>query len=246
MTKVIIAGDSYGLGEWRAGGKWGTGIKVTHPGINQYFEEYGYQVVNCAGSGFSFEESISSLRDCLFDCYQPGDIVLCIQTDPSRSVDYSTLTQNIKKHNGLNSLLYELINKNYSSLDELGKQHNTIIHLIGGLFDLYFKQTYSNLNFLIKSWIALILQDQSLEYSEYFKNQFGIIKSISIQHIMVEELDYTLSQQIIEELWQWSQNEKIIRLNRRMFNDGFHPNRHGHKILFENLVATLNLAKLRA
>lgn len=237
MAKIIVAGDSYGLGEW------GIGTRVTHPGINQYFREHGYDVINCAGPGFSLKESFWSLKDCLSNCYQTGDLVLWIQTDPSRSIDYNTVIQDLKSHNGLNSLLYEILDKNYADINDLGKQHNTLIHAIGGLFDLRCHNTYSNLNFLIKSWIALLMQPQ---HPTYFENHFGIVKSFDLQRVDLQQFDQDLAQKIVDELWQWSQNDQLLEHDQHIFQDGFHPNRLGHKILFEHLITKLNLDKLPA
>jgi hypothetical protein len=235
VAKIIIAGDSYGLGEW------GIGTRVTHPGINQYFREWGYNVINCAGPGYSLEESFWSLRDCMSNCYQTEDIVLWIQTDPSRSIDHSTLAQDLKSNNGLNPLLYDILDKNYADINDLGKQHDTLIHAIGGLFDLRCDKTYSNLHFLIKSWMALLMQDR---HPTYFEKHFGIVKSVDIKQIALEQFDHALAQKVVVELGQWSQNDQILDQNRHIFTDGFHPSRQGHRILFEHLITTLNLAKL--
>jgi hypothetical protein len=226
MSKIFIAGDSYGRGEWAISGD------LTHDGIEHYFKEIGCQVINCAGCGFSLRESFCALTDCLAEHYQTGDIILWIQTDPSRDINYDTVHEDLKMHGGLNVLLKYLITKTYHDMDQLAKHYNTVIYAIGGLFDLYTDCQYTNLNFLVKSWIKLLLGDDCPEH-------FGIVKSITVNRLNFKNFGPKLSQQIVDEIWDWDQNSTL--LYHSLFPDKFHPNRHGHKILFDYIIPKLNL-----
>jgi len=238
MTKIIIAGDSYGLGEWTIG------TKISHPGINQYFNDYGYQVINCCGGGFSLEESFWALRQCLDQClgnnHQHNPLILWIQTDPSRSLNFESLNQDLIKFAGLKNLLNNIVQDNYAQLNTLAQQHDTVIHAIGGLYDLIVDPSYSNINFLVKSWIGLLMQSQ---LPKLFAQHFGIVKNTNIQDLDLKQFEFELSEKIIEEFCSWRENSKV--LNYPCFNDGFHPNRHSHKILFDYIVDKLSLENLQ-
>jgi hypothetical protein len=93
-SNILIAGDSWGCGEWphRSAGL-PNGV-VLHKGLEQYFLDLGFPVTNLSVAGYSNKQSIDALINCTnLDQF---DKIYWIQTDPLR--EYSEEDFKIYRH----------------------------------------------------------------------------------------------------------------------------------------------------
>jgi hypothetical protein len=78
--RILIAGDSWGCGEWAIFGR-----KVAHLGLQTYLTEYGCEVTNVSVGGYSNKDSINSIKNKLISTYT-CDSIIWFQTDPIRDL----------------------------------------------------------------------------------------------------------------------------------------------------------------
>ena len=244
LDNIIIAGDSWGCGEWSTSGNGQPG-RVLHKGLEQYFIDVGKQVYNCATGGFSNTNSIDALREALLT--QPPSTVFWIQSDPIRDLrpfwrlpesetPYKNLTEEIAKHNGFESLCRSLISKHYQALNELGVE----IHLIGGKrdIDVDLLEGLNNLKPTVPSWTHLLVG-----HIEKYQNLFPVstMSDYTVANIDLESYNIELRHRVVDEMHRASLCWGIYDEQMIFHPDGQHPNREGHRVLFDYIVKELNL-----
>lgn len=245
MPTIFIAGDSWGCGEWNAHGK------LNHGGIEQYFTEAGYKVVNSSVGGYSNENSIYDLEKSLQSNTSNSKIILWIQTDPIRDLrpfwklpdnvtPWRSLTAEIKIANGFNQLSLNLLNDHYQSLNAIGKKYDTSIHLIGGKQDIVtdLLNKYNYLNALVPSWTHLLVGHIS-KYSHLFPKH--TMTDYTIDNIDLTAFDTELRHRVVNEMHRCNLCWQIYDEQPIFHPDGQHPNREGHKQLFDYIIKELNL-----
>lgn len=235
LPDIIISGDSWARGEWQYQTK-----EILHRGIEQYLEESNYSVVNVACPGDSNNESISRLEFYLNQNPVAEFTVLWIQTDPIRDLrPYTELTQQLSQSGGLVNLQEQLLVDSYTRLNTLAFKYNITIHVIGGLCNLAVDklETFKNLNPLVPSWVHLLIGDMSSKLvNPYVMGE----TECSVQHIDLNSYPKTFAYQIVSELYNVNRNSFIFK--EKIFHpDGLHPNRTGHKILYNYIVEKLKL-----
>lgn len=243
---IIISGDSWGLGELPYQSRMeadGTLIKsVIHKGIEQYFIDYGYNVINLSVGGSSNVDSIKRLQILSRSLIEQkrinaDDIVLWIMSDPFRDTNSGTLTQEIENAQGVRPLLNNLMHKSFDALNQIGHP----IHLIGGLCNINtdISSQYNNLITVIPSWVNLLVRHMP-EY-EYTKNKdFVMTPGVVIQKIHLSKLNKNLAISIINDLYSIEKNFKVFAED--IFHpDGCHPNRQGHRIAFDKIIEALEI-----
>ena len=218
-SKILIGGDSWGLGEW----DWDPDHRIVHKGITQYFNDDGYQeVFNCSAGGSSNKEAIDRLAYVIAD-YNP-DYIFWFQTDPIRDLrpytDYI-----IKSYQQLVDDHETLINTTYRKLNSLGVQ----IHCIGGCskLNLMLLEQYSNLTALIPSCIELLTDRK---HPEFWCTDWA--------SSLDPELDYESTNLLYDMFCNPPLN---LEQNYPKFfkPDGYHPNRHGHRVIYKYIQGQL-------
>lgn len=244
--KIFIAGLSWGRGEW-------VGPNVVHKGIEQYFTDDGYQVYNVSKPRSTHTRVNQLLDKCLFDHYVPGDLVFWIQADPIIDIIAKEVVGKLLPKQKLINLSKSLLNSGslvalmtdqqkviYSELNNIAVEHNTQIHCIGGTYNINPVITeFSNLIQFVPSWINMLVG----HYTEYARSadiNFGVTHTWSLDNIDFsaynKDLATTVSQEITERI------NNIIMFREDIFHpDGVHPNRDGHKVLYEYIKKELDL-----
>lgn len=238
LPNIFISGDSWGTGELP---------DLTHLGLQQYFQDDGYQVYNSSTRGASNRDSISLLLENLKLYHQPNDLIFWIQTDPIRNLNPvfkdTRLDQHLKEANGLINLMTKLLAVDYDRLHTVARRFDTCVYLIGGLnaVDLELTSSRARLECLVQSWPRLLVGDQA-KYQQLNWEQFRLYTGgWTVRDLRLEELnDLDLAGKIIDELYEMDQNEVVF--NDPIFRpDGRHPNRQGHKLLHNYIKERLKL-----
>jgi hypothetical protein len=139
---IIITGDSWSQHEYNDDGSF-TGV-----GFGIYLSMNNY-VINVGHGGNSNEQSIQSLEHLLMrftkdtDC----DTFYWVVTDPVRSIGDNDPTRKV---------LEDALDNSFRLANDLAKQYNITINLIGGQCDLPESLNYSNLNVIVPSWGKLL------------------------------------------------------------------------------------------
>ena len=225
--QIFIGGDSWGTGEQP---------DLTHLGLEQYFRESGYTVFNLSKRGAGNRDSINLLLENLKINYQPGDYIFWIQSDPIRNLrPYDRLPEQLDSAGSLQNLIDQLLTKDYDQLQMLGRRFNSTVHLIGGLSSI--KESLvterPRLNSLVVSWVKLLVGDH---YPTVDWSKFSICNS----DYTIKDFGNNPEPSLVDELYELDQNKRVFQ--HALFRpDRSHPNREGHKILYNYIKERLEL-----
>jgi hypothetical protein len=214
--KIVIAGDSWGCGEWDfVNGNY----TVSHLGLEKYLTDYGCEVYNLSKGGSSNHVSVNTLSYKFVKILNP-DIVFWFQTDPIRDLRPYNKTFFPQTVSDLIKQQHVLINKTYARLNALGMK----INCIGGTVKLFPSiANYPNLNSFMGSVV---------EFFGGTAPEFWISDWI--------QCDDLISSDFLDELYTTG-NTGINHPNRALpkewFSpDGIHPNRFAHQKIFEFIL----------
>lgn len=253
QPKIFVAGSSWARGEWAPGEP-----RVQHDGIKQYFADAGYTVVDASQARSYHSRVIAHLDKKLENNYIKNDIVFFIMADPlldlimpeladmnlkrdSDARNLPQLTAAVRSAGGIINLVRQQQDHIYSQLDAVAKRHGAKIHCIGGTYNVNTNllDQYNNLLPTVVSWIYL-LAGHFREHPGTDNPGFGITYTWGIDYIDLSTYTAEFAEQVRQEFVAISDSTQIM--NELIFHpDGLHPNREGHKILFEHLVEELNL-----
>jgi hypothetical protein len=215
--KICIAGDSWGVGELGA-----PNGAVEHQGLAQYFAEAGADVKNVSRVGFSNKISSSLIPTYKFD------YIFWFQSDPLRDLrpyhkfeQYNTIDKLLEKSR-------ECLIDAYTRLNSMG----VVIHCIGGCSEI------------------------NLDLIKDFKNLVPIIPSVTrliwpeFQHPPIWVSDWMNK---IDRQFDLNELDRIIVMKDHQlslgdnkeyfFPDGYHPNRKGHRVIYDYICKELKLLR---
>lgn len=216
MKRILISGDSWGCGEWN---EWATAngseYGISHPGLEQYLIDDGFFVVNCSMGNLANKDSIGRLEHQL--CLGDYDHIIWFQSDPLRDLrPYKNFNHMFTDYQQILASSNELLNSHYKRLNQLGKK----IICIGGCSKLDPDiSNYENLIPLVSSVIELLLPDFTAP---------RVWCSDWVHHINSKINESLLDCLLIEKKIQDQIGEQPI-----FQPDGRHPNRKGHRVLFD-------------
>ena len=220
--KIVIGGDSWGVREW------GDSEEI-HRGIWQYFEEDGHEVNMSAIPGECNIIIINHLKNVVSSPLHHYDFIFWFQSDPLRDLKpYDDFGTRLKTYDDLLVECDFLLDKTYNFLNSIGKK----IYCIGGCskLNLDLMKKYNNLYPLIESVTEFILpnyQHPKLWYSDWIK---------VVDKLDIESIDLLLE----DKLKQDSLADTNIEEHKKYFwPDGGHPNRHGHKIIYDFIIKNI-------
>jgi len=213
MKTILIGGGSWGCGEWT----WFSKKKysVSHPGLEQYLVDDGFSVINCSHGGLSNTDSIKRIsQQTNLGNY---DYIIWFQGDPLGDLrPYKNFNSLFASYQQVLERSNELLNSHYEKLNQLG---NKVI-CIGGCSKLDPDiRNYNNLIPLVDSVVELLLPHVTAPkvWCEGW----------------VHYIDSSINESLLDSLLVDKKIQERIT-NEPIFNpDGFHPNREGHRILFD-------------
>ena len=229
MANILLAGDSWGCGEWLDAEIHGRNI-LSHKGIEQFLQDVGHDVVNASKTG----ESNKVVTDRLIDALSKKqfDYIFWIQTDPLRDLrpNYFHPLSTLRTVDDFNQLGNKLLEPNYDKLNSL----STPIYCIGGLgkLNLELMKDRHNLIPLIPCVVELIIENYQrypLAFSDWLDD---IPKDF-------EEFDELI--RLKHEYDRWFTDEPFKTF---FYPDGVHPNRKGHEKIFEYIQDNVLTKKL--
>ncbi len=226
MSKLIgILGDSWGCGEWNFVRKNNSkNFKITHTGLQKYFmKEKNYRVKNLSTPNTGLMHCLELLKQNI-NIIKSCDLVLIFVTDTSRDITAQKFWQNNYTVRDYKIRHTKALKYFVSTLDKF----NVKIKLIGGLSTLNDKiiRDLQNIEIAFNVFDELIphIQGYEMNFEDHLKHMPN-----NLDHSVI---DYVYAQQ---KIWESIQKEQIMN------PDGYHPNRHGHKILFNRLVEKYDL-----
>jgi lysophospholipase L1-like esterase len=237
--EIVIVGDSWGCGEWNFPNK---NPRILHPGIEWHFSNSGFKVKNLSKGGSSNSESIDRLCEYL-KTDGTNKLIFLIKTDTLRDLrPYTNLTDIINASDGIFNLIDTLSIQLYNHLEELSKEFNTKIFIIGGLSTLSMKDFSIDNSVIpiVPSWIKLLLNYINISDHDSYIDTYHGISEWSIGNINISKLKHEIREKVIDELYEITTWQDIYK--EYIFHpDGVHPNQEGHKVLFDYIMKELKL-----
>jgi len=238
---VLLVGDSWGCGEIDR--DQDGSIVVSHKGVAHYYQG---NIINISVIGSSNWEIYCRLHSFLITNTLKIKQVLIVQSEYSRDMrkDGDVSLVNKEWYNTINNTTnitdFEIavLTKFYSILSKLAVIHDLQFYLIGGVADMLsypdFNNDFPNLTVVCQSWTNLIItgnpnmQYDRCIYSWYTKKDSTLIDDIKSKYGDVESILNCIS--------KGKERYNLLRSNPEYFYpDGVHPNRKGHKVLFDYL-----------
>jgi FkbM family methyltransferase len=221
--KILIAGDSWGCGEWSFTGDEDDRIHITHKGLETYLKEGRHRVKNVSTAGGTFESILHRLKleikpfDATFvfvtDAFRETKPALAFKTDIFWSKE---LTPQYYK-----DLYQQKLREFVHNLSMLPPERGPI-YLIGCLSKLTHQLNQGHVKVAIPSMLELIVPG-SKQFDTYFLNYQC---DLDFENSNKETIDYVFEQM---EIWKEYQRHPILIDNQ-------HPGRAGHQIVHRELM----------
>lgn len=239
MSKtIIIAGDSWGCGELDE--HVIDRREIAHPGLATYFQEAGYQVVNLSQMGGGNKNSAESIDAFLHvNKHLESPCVIVFQTEWDRDIlaeDPAEIRNNIEE--GYEEFKNRAIAKFYYRLLFSSQRHGVPVYIVGGCGDAdwldKFETEYPGLRIVCQSLTNLLVKNDHRVLRPVYST-FGMGHETVIEYIKkhVSSADLEL---LIADIDAGNRRAVAWQDNKKYFwPDGYHPNREGHRVLFEFL-----------
>lgn len=259
MPNIFITGDSWGVKEWtpeNCNDSAEEMDRAAHRGLETYLRQDGFAVHNLSSGGSSNKESIDRLiayidKEQLYN--RKIDHVFWIITDPIRDLrPYNDppkkLSYELTVNNGYNNLIKKLFREQCSRANSLAEERGIKINLLGGVasFNKEELAPYKNLTPLVPSWYDLLLskvEKKMVPDRPIWTSQTSDVHIDDIDLAYIKQAGGDkLAKQVVDEFWEISEFHRIVHNSNYFFRlDHSHPDRHGHKLLYENIWEKLKL-----
>lgn len=236
---IIVVGDSWGVGEWN-----NTCTEILHLGLEQYLINDSHNVINISKGGISNLDIIFRLQTYLNRLkLEKIDKIIVFQTEFSRDYKFEVVQKDYGSDDWLDVVLPQdysnkLIERFYIRLSEISQKFNIPIQIIGGCGDALWidnmQKEHIGCEIVCQSLTNLIIQNNSRIENPIFS--WYTNATLSLVEKFKTKLSHEGLNQLIVDMNLGFERELLLRENPYFFYpDGVHPNRRGHKILFEYL-----------
>jgi hypothetical protein len=235
MKNIVIAGDSWGCGEWANQHVQDSDQYLLHKGVAQYLSDDNHLVINAAKGGISNFQAVERLKNLLDQICNTSkiDFVLFFQSEWSRDINFNHLN---KSYVELKSILMSSV---YYKLSELAQQYQLKIYLIGGMVDTIkldnWCTEYPGTEILCQSMFNFVKNNHK-DIDIPVHDCFLLLNSVNIEQLKSKSDLETLVDDV--EL----ANNRLTNLKNCpefFWPDGVHANRVAHKKLYELINQTL-------
>lgn len=232
---ILIAGDSWGCGEWNI-----ACTEILHKGLEQYLIDDGYCVFNVSKPSISNLDIINRINQ-WYDRFEDIKIekIFVFQTEFTRDFKHDIMQQmygaNDWSIKTVDDLASTWVERFYFRLSEIAQEKKCKIYLLGGASDtMWFdnmENDYPGCSIACQSVTNLILEkNPKIEvpvFSWFTKNTEELVKKLK---------KIVSAEDILNQINLGIERESLLEENPNFFfPDGIHPNRTGHKILYDFL-----------
>ena len=241
---IIVIGDSWGVGEWPADSEIRTKAMVDyelieHKGLAQYLEEAGHTVVNLSKGAETNNYSLWQTELYLQRISKNIDVVYVFQTRFHADINVNEYAIN----NTFRDLLSRYNTEFLLNLSTIAVRYDVKIKLIGGNSDVY---TYPSLEIDFPGVSVVCQSFQNLLIHQNSESDFplfsGDLQTPNMNRKNSDKLDkFLLSCKDFDYVLECvdhaaNRNQELSELRHLIWPDGWHPNRVGHKVLFDHLT----------
>jgi len=235
---IVIVGDSWACGEWNTiDGNY----QVMHDGLAEYLKNDGYQVVNLSKGGASNFEIINKLKNFLNRKIISNQIdkIFVFQSAWTRDFLYNDILFNqelVKSNGSFLNFWYNQLSNFYQQLSDIAVENNQTIYIVGGVTDTFpvneLENQYPGCCVVCQSFVNLLVNNNHMVENPVFgwysaEDEQLLLK---LSHSQDDKINITNAVTLGME------RENLLLEHPKMFYpDNKHPNRTGHKILFEHL-----------
>jgi hypothetical protein len=236
--KILISGDSWGKGEW----DFVNGLyENTHEGLEFYLKKSNNQVYNISQGASCQNTVINKFKtiqeDSFFEYWKEKhlnlthipkletyDYIFVFVTDLFRGSDLFERYWIV--NNSRENILRELNKLKHDYLKNLNS-FNVKIHLLGGLNKVTEDdvKNYKNIEIAIPSVIEFLLPDFEA-YEVFFNDALNSLYSSIPDDLDPDYLDYVYNE---------VKKRDLLKTREYFSSDGLHPNREGHRLIFEEI-----------
>lgn len=219
---VIFTGGSWGVGQWEFNTLSGLGIA-------NYFSEHDV-TVNLCRSGIGAKEQIDNLKHFLIKYkHDETDVIYWLVHNPLVGLAPEEI------YNGCTSLELAITNqliKQLTVANDMAKEHNILIKLVGASCDLTDEHVkgFDNLMLKVPSWGKLLTQDYPASIFAHQADHLVDLKTALDQH----------RPDLLDEYYKIGghafRKRKCMQKNEEMFSS-FHPSSLGHRKLRDYLCS---------
>jgi len=215
MTQILLGGDSWACGEWARpeGAPGHVPVEIVHRGIEQYFIDDGFGVVNTAEGGSSNKSAVERLAAVVDDHY---DYVIWIQTDPIRDLrPYDSFNQEFTSYNLLLEYSKQALANTYEKLNQFGVP----VYCMGGCSKLDPAiDRYQNLVVMIPSLIEFLIPGRAAP--EIWTSDW------------IRKFDRSTNIDMMDRLSKEKWNQDTLDRVELFQPDGAHPNRTALRLVY--------------
>ena len=230
---ILIIGDSWGVGEWPDPAEKSAYTEyrnMNHYGLAQYLEEAGHNVVNLSEGGKSNKYISWMLKFYLQRVNKNIDLVYIFQTEFYKELVLEEFDTNSFEH-----LLNQYNSRFLRALSEISQDYNVKINLIGGASDTdnypNLESDFPGVKIACQSLVNLLVNSDPNVSKPLFSYVIPKNKLIEFKN-KFDDLEF-----ILDFIDAGLSRGRQIQTNKFLFwPDGSHPNRIGHKILFDYLT----------
>ena len=232
---IIVAGCSWACGEWSRGD---LGQGIVHQGLSQYLIEQQRLCLNLGipgGSNMRVAQKIQGWLDRNPDANL--DKILIFQTEYTRDLALN-FEEDFDDISEFDLIAGKIIARFYSRCVEISQTAHCPVYLIGGVSDTImlsdFEQQYPGVKVACQSLVNLLVNDRDTIDSPIL-SWYGR-GAIEMLHHLKKRLSTDQLQIFLHRIDQGLDRENLVFGNPAYFwPDGMHPNRSGHKKLFDYL-----------
>jgi hypothetical protein len=236
---IMIAGDSWGCGEWKFH-KGNYYPELLHKGLEQYLVDDGHNVINVSKGGISNLDIINRMQKWAGRYRDVAiDKVFVFQTEFSRDFKHREYISAYDVDDWNISTVDELISiwieRFYHRLSEFAQSKNCKVYLLGGVADtMWFdnmENDYPGCSIACQSVTSLLISNNSRVSQPVFS------WLTSDDELLVSRLKQSTDiAKLLDQINLGVEREATLAEHPKLFfPDGRHPNRHGYKILFNFL-----------
>jgi hypothetical protein len=225
---ILIAGDSWGCGEWSST------EGITHGGLAQHLIDNNLPVVNISLPGGNNDEIVTYTKFFLKNNrHLKISKVVLFQTDILRKPNPPDLSRGWLDFK--TALCYGYFNK----IQDVARSFEIQFLVVGGLADIAVPEQQLNLlpnvSIACQSFTNLIFNNCA-DIANPITSNFGY----DSVHIINKIKSYSTADDIeilLGDIEEQNQRQDIVNSNRQWFPDGAHPGHDAHKKLFEYLLS---------